>query len=416
MPNIEVHKYGGTSLSSFERIQAIALKTQAYQVEHNVQVVLVLSAMGDATDKLMNAAYALSKEPDLAALDVLLSVGEQQSCALMAIALKALGLQARVYSGGAAGLYTDACHGQAKIESVEVKSLQHALQVGVIPVVTGYQGVSPQGQVTTLGRGGSDLTAVVLAHALSVRCLIYTDVEGVYTADPRVIEGAKQLPMASMSSMLLFSELGAQVMQPLAVEYALNHQVSLSIHAAQHAQSEGTRLSISGDHLECDLRGVVIDSSVTEIHLTHVEDEGALNRLLQRFRLHGVCVDLLGTAVYAGQVRCWVMVLQEAHHLWCLEALNAAGIQYTLRTGLSRVSLVFNPMQALFETAERVAESIQVIPLRRLNTAQRLTYLVEQSEALILAQQWHDLLMLHLNKNFTKSEALFEEGVSSIKG
>ncbi len=390
MMNVEVHKYGGTSIDCVEKIKTIALRTLRYQAQHKVSVVLVLSAMGQQTDALLAEARSIAEEPDPAALDVLLATGEQRSCALMILALQSHHIAARFFSGEQAGLGTDACFGQARVESVNIQGIQSALKAGIIPVVAGYQGAAPNGQVTTLGRGGSDLSAVILANALDAPCLIYTDVEGIYTADPVLIRTARRLDSIHIDDMLKFSELGAQVLSPASVRYAKNNDVNVSVHAGHQAQSLGTQLTFeSSDVSVSHCLGVIIDPEVTEITLTYVPDSERLQHLLRRFKTHGIVVDLLGTQIYSGADRRWVMTIPNVQLSWCLMQFKSEGCVCLLRSELARVSLVGGEVQSIISLAQSMLTQQAIFPIRSLTTSKRLTVLVRSEQAVSLALCWH---------------------------
>ena len=215
-----VQKFGGSSLADPERLRRAAGISLEARRRGN-RVVTVVSAAGDSTDELLERARALTKHPDPRELDALAATGEQQSAALMAICIQSLGGKARSLTGWQAGILSDPRHGDARICLVVPARIEQALAAGEIAVVTGFQAVSPQGEITTLGRGGSDTSAVTLAAALGAeRCEIYTDVDGIYTADPRLVPGAKLLEQIDFRDMLALAEAGSQVLHPRSVALA----------------------------------------------------------------------------------------------------------------------------------------------------------------------------------------------------
>lgn len=224
-----VCKYGGSSVGSLARIQHIASQIIAKkQAGH--QVVVVLSAMQGTTNELLQMAKQVTPDPDANSAASLLATGEVVSCALLSIALHAKGCRAKVFSGQDAGLLTDSCPLDATLKAVNPTQVQAALSDDWVPVVTGFQGVDAKGHLTTLGRGGSDLTAVALASALKANeCLIYTDVPGVYTADPKLVPNAQLIQKASWEAMLALSQLGAKVLQAQAVAWAKRYQVPIRV-------------------------------------------------------------------------------------------------------------------------------------------------------------------------------------------
>ena len=222
-------KFGGTSVADPEKIKDVARRLVAARAEGN-RVVAVLSAMGDSTDELVRLAYEVSPRPKPRELDMLISVGERISCALAAMAIHDLGAKAISLTGSQAGIVTDTVHGRAKIVDVRARRIHEALDQDRIVLVAGFQGVSTDFDITTLGRGGSDTTAVALAAALGAEvCEIYTDVEGVFTADPRLVPQARKLHAVSYEEMLEMAASGARVLQVRSVEVARNHNVKLHV-------------------------------------------------------------------------------------------------------------------------------------------------------------------------------------------
>ncbi|MEK7817369.1 MAG: aspartate kinase, partial [Actinomycetota bacterium] len=229
---VKVHKYGGTSVADPERIKSVAQRLCQAQDE-GFQVVAVVSAMGDATDRLLKMAHEIAAEPPERELDMLISTGEQVSVALLAMAIHELGHTAISFSGPQAGILTDTSHTKARIVGIRTERLTEALDGGNIALVAGFQGISPDEDVTTLGRGGSDTTAVALAAALAAdECEIYTDVNGVYTADPNIATGAQKLDAVSYGEMLEMAATGAEVLMLRSVEYAQKYGVPLHVRSS----------------------------------------------------------------------------------------------------------------------------------------------------------------------------------------
>ena len=227
-----VWKFGGTSVGDAGRLRAVAERLVAAR-RQGTQVVAVLSAMGGTTDELARQAYGLSAEPQPRELDALLSVGEMMSCALAAIAVHDLGERAVSLTGMQAGICTDDAHGNARLQQISPQRITRALDEGAIVLVAGFQGVSGHGDVTTLGRGGSDATAIALASALGAReCDIFTDVPGVFTADPRVVPDARKLTAVSHEEMLQLADAGARVLQTRAVELAAAHDIDIHVRSS----------------------------------------------------------------------------------------------------------------------------------------------------------------------------------------
>jgi aspartate kinase len=267
-----VMKFGGTSVSGPERLKGVARRLVEAR-EAGDRVVGVLSAMGDTTDDLLDLAREVSDRPDPRELDMLISVGERISCALAAMAIVDLGQQAISLTGSQAGIVTDTVHGKAKIVEVRAKRIHEALDAGRIVLVAGFQGVSSESlDVTTLGRGGTDLTAVALAAALGAdTCEIYTDVEGVFTADPRIAPDARKLHALSYDEMLEMAASGARVLQLRSVEFARNHNVRLHVRST-FADVDGTWITEEDDPMleKAIISGVVHTREELVYHVTGV--------------------------------------------------------------------------------------------------------------------------------------------------
>src|SRR5207253_1711698 len=234
-----VMKFGGTSVADPQKIKDVARRLVDARADGS-RVVAVLSAMGDTTDDLVRLAYEVSARPKPRELDMLISVGERISCALTAMAIHDLGLEAISLTGSQAGIVTDTVHGKAKIVDVRARRIHEALDRGQIVLVAGFQGISTELDITTLGRGGSDTTAVALAAALGAdSCEIYTDVDGVFTADPRIVPEARKLHAVTYDEMLEMAASGARVLQLRSVEFARNHGVKLHVRSTFTA-ADGT--------------------------------------------------------------------------------------------------------------------------------------------------------------------------------
>ena len=244
-----VQKYGGTSVGSIERIRGVADRIVRYR-EAGHQVCVVSSAMSGETNRLDALGKEMVARPLAREMDVLLSSGEQVAVALLAIALTARGVPAQSFLGFQVAMRTDAAHGRARIEQIDTEALRSAIDAGTVPVVAGFQGVSPAGAVTTLGRGGSDTTAVAVAAALEAdECEICTDVDGVYTADPRVEPQARRLQTVTFEEMLELASLGSKVLHPRSVEFAGKYQVPLRV-LSTFEEGEGTLITTEQNKME----------------------------------------------------------------------------------------------------------------------------------------------------------------------
>lgn len=260
-----VQKFGGTSVGSIERIQAVADKVIACLQEGH-QVVVVVSAMSGETDRLIGLAHELTSRPDKRELDVLLSTGEQVTIALLSMALHEKNCEAVSFTGGQVHIRTDSAHSKARILDIEAKRVMTALEAGKVVVIAGFQGIDEGGNITTLGRGGTDTTAVAMAAALNAdECLIYTDVDGVYTADPRIEPNARRLDRVTYEEMLEMASLGSKVLQIRSVEFAEKYHVSLRV-LSSFKEGQGTSIV---DEVE-SVEDVVISS------IAHNRDEAKL--------------------------------------------------------------------------------------------------------------------------------------------
>ena len=289
-----VQKYGGSSLAEAERIRNAARRIVA-ACEQGYQTVIVVSAMGDTTDELLALAHQLSSEPHERELDSLLSTGEQVSASLMAITLRGMGRRAISLTGSQAGIRTTRRFTRARITEIRVDRLRKELDEGRVPIVTGFQGVTEDLDVTTLGRGGSDTTAVALAAALqAVRCEIYTDVEGVYTADPRVVPNARPMAEISYEEMLELAQLGARVMHPRAVELGEAYGVPILVRSS-FGQGPGTLIhgEVAVEERK-HVRGIAHDEDVGKITLVRVPDRpGVAHTVFAPLAEAGISVDTI---------------------------------------------------------------------------------------------------------------------------
>jgi aspartate kinase len=271
-----VQKYGGSSLESADRIKRVAERIVSARKAGN-DVVVVCSAMGDTTDELLDLAQQVNPVPPAREMDLLLTAGERISNALVAMAISALGASARSFTGSQAGVITDSSHGKARIIDVTPGRLREALDEGHVVLVAGFQGVSQDTKdVTTLGRGGSDTTAVALAAALGADvCEIYTDVEGIYTADPRIVPNAKQLNSVTYEEMLEMAAAGAKVLVLRCVEYARRYGVPIRVRSS-YSQRPGTLVAGSMEDLSVEqamITGVAHDRSEAKVTVTGVPDQ-----------------------------------------------------------------------------------------------------------------------------------------------
>jgi aspartate kinase len=295
--HIVVQKYGGSSLATADRIRHVAQRI-ARERSAGRQPVVVVSAMGDTTDELLGLAAAITDEPDARELDMLLATGEHQSATLVSMALHALGLPAISLTGAQAGIRTDASHGRARIANVDPARVRREVAAGRVVIVAGFQGATArgqQGEVTTLGRGGSDTTAVALAARLRAdRCEIYTDVEGIFTADPRIVPDARLLPVIGYEEMLELAHQGAQVMQTRAVELGWVNGVEIAVRST-FTDHPGTRIKEDPDVEQRNkVRGLATDRHVAKVTLVAVPDRpGVARSVFEPLAAAGINVDMI---------------------------------------------------------------------------------------------------------------------------
>ncbi|MEJ2744536.1 MAG: aspartate kinase [bacterium] len=269
---IIVHKYGGTSVADPERIKNVARRVEKAK-QAGDDVIVVVSAMGDTTDELIALAGKVSSDPSDRELDMLMSTGEQITAALLAMALHEIGLDAISFTGPQVGIITDSAHREAKILEISTKRIADELAKGCVVVVAGFQGVDAEDNITTLGRGGSDTTAVALAAALKAdACRIYKDVDGVFTADPRIVPDARKLDRISHEEMLELASLGAQVLHSRAVEFAKKYGVKVEV-LSSFNENSGTILTEEVSEMEdMVIRGVTVDRGEAKLTILHVPD------------------------------------------------------------------------------------------------------------------------------------------------
>jgi aspartate kinase len=326
-------KFGGTSVADPDRITAVAERLAAARAAGR-GVVGVLSAMGDTTDELLELAHEVSPQPHERELDLLVSVGERVSCALAAMALIDSGRDAISLTGSQAGIVTDTAHGRAKIVEVRGRRIHEALERGAIVLVAGFQGVSTDAEVTTLGRGGSDTTAVALAAALGADvCEIYTDVEGVFTADPRVVASARKLTAVTYDEMLELAASGARVLQLRSVEFARSYGVRLHVRSS-FSGDEGTWVTTEKDERLLE-KAIISGVAHTVDENVYRVEEAAPARLFSALAAANVSVDTILQA--GGEI---VFSAPTEDHATTVRTLESLGARWSADDGLGKVSVV----------------------------------------------------------------------------
>ena len=293
MPRI-VQKYGGTSVGDVERIKKVAERIKATRDEGN-EVVVVVSARSGVTNELIARAKAVCDQPSERELDMLLATGEQETIALTAMALHGIGVAAVSYTGAQAGILTDKAHTKVKITTINAQPIDRDLKAGKVVIVAGFQGINNDGQITTLGRGGSDLTAIALAAAVKAdKCEIYTDVDGVYTADPRVVKTARKLEEISYDEMLELASSGSKVMQSRSVEFASKYGVVFEVRSSFN-HNPGTIVKAEVAYMEkVVVRGVAVDKDQAKVIVSNILDKpGSAAKVFRALADANIIVDMI---------------------------------------------------------------------------------------------------------------------------
>ena len=335
-----VQKYGGTSVGNPERIKTVARRVAKYRAQGD-RVVVVVSAMSGVTDGLIKLAKEIMPLPSEREMDMLLATGEQTTIALTAMALHDIGVEAISLTGAQAGILTDGVHTKAKIQDITPKQVHSLLDQGKVVIVAGFQGQTLEGQITTLGRGGSDLTAIALAAALKADlCQIYTDVDGVYTADPRIVPAARKLEEISYDEMLELASLGAKVMQSRSVEFAKKFGVVFEVRSSLN-ENPGTIVKEETQHMESVvIRGVSLDKNQAKITLAAVPDQpGVAARIFKALGEAAINID---------------MIVQTASHG---SGVPATDISFTMdKADLLKARKLLDQIQASIGYREVIAE------------------------------------------------------------
>lgn len=291
-----VQKYGGTSVGDPTRIKSVAKRIARF-IAKGHQIVVVVSAMSGETNRLISLAKQIQTNPDPRELDVMVSTGEQVTIALLAMALMEIGIKAKSYTGGQVRILTDNAFTKARILNIDQESLKNDLQAGYVAIVAGFQGVDEHGNITTLGRGGSDTTGVALAAALSAdECQIYTDVDGVYTTDPRIVPEARRLKTITFEEMLEMASLGSKVLQIRSVEFAGKYKVKLRVLSSFEEEGEGTLITFEEDENmeQAIISGIAFNRDEAKITVLGVPDKpGIAYQILGPIANANVDVDMI---------------------------------------------------------------------------------------------------------------------------
>jgi aspartate kinase len=327
-----VQKFGGTSVGDIDRIRGVAAKVGATRACGH-EVVVVVSAMSGETDRLIGLARQLTQRPNPRELDVLLATGEQVTIALLGMALEAQGYRARSYTGAQVHILTDSAYNKARILDIDGERVRSDLAEGTIVVVAGFQGVDEHGDITTLGRGGSDTTAVALAAALKAgECRIYTDVDGVYTTDPRIVPEARRLTRLTYEEMLEMASLGAKVLQIRSVEFASKYNVPLRV-LSSFRDGEGTLITAEDPSMEQPvISGITVNRDEAKLTVLGVPDKpGIAARILVPIALANIEVDMIVQNVGADATTDFTFTVHRNDYDRALEALNRVAAELSAR-------------------------------------------------------------------------------------
>jgi aspartate kinase len=374
-----VQKYGGTSVGSVERIQAVAERVKRWR-DQGHDLVVVVSAMSGETDRLIGLAKAIQPRPAPRELDVLLSTGEQVTIALLSMALEAIGCPARSYTGGQVHVLTDSAHNKARIRDIDGARVRAALDAGRIVVVAGFQGIDEQGNITTLGRGGSDTSAVAMAAALKAHeCQIYTDVDGVYTTDPRIEPRARKLDRITFEEMLEMASLGSKVLQIRAVEFAGKYQVPLRV-LSSFGEGEGTLISFEEQTVEdAKIAGIAFNKDEAKLTILGVPDQpGVAHKILGPISDANIEIDMIIQNVAADQKTTdFTFTVHRNDYARALELLQRTARELSAREvigdeGIVKISLVGVGMRSHAGIASRMFGALakEGINIRMISTSE----------------------------------------------
>lgn len=370
-----VQKFGGTSVGTTERIEAVADRVIATKKQGH-DVVVVVSAMSGETNRLLDLAHSLDSQPSPREIDVLLSTGEQVTIALLSIALQKRGCKARSFTGGQVRILTDEAHTRARIKEIDDKKIRHELAEGNVVVVAGFQGIDEAGNITTLGRGGSDTSAVALAAALKAdECQIYTDVKGVYTTDPRVVEDARLLRTITFEEMLELASLGAKILQIRSVEFAGKYKVPLRV-LSSFEDDPGTLISLEDENeMEAPIiSGIAFTRDEAKVTVSGVPDvPGIAYRVLGPVSDAGIEVDVIVQNVSADGTTDITFTVKRQDSEQVRQIIGRIGEdvkarEVTLDKKITKISLVGVGMRShagiaskMFQTLANESINIQII-------------------------------------------------------
>ncbi|MBT2697861.1 aspartate kinase [Bacillus sp. ISL-40] len=400
---IIVQKFGGTSVANVERILNVASCVKE-ETDRGNNVVVVVSAMGKSTDTLVGLAKEISAQPNKREMDMLLSTGEQVTIALLSMALNQQGLDAVSFTGWQAGIITEPVHGNARISNIKTSAIETELATGKVVIVAGFQGITEEGAITTLGRGGSDTTAVALAAALKAdKCDIYTDVTGVFTTDPRYIKNARKLLSVSYDEMLELANLGAGVLHPRAVEFAKNYQVRLEVRSSME-RVEGTVIEEEAA-MEQNLvvRGVAFEDEITKVTVLGLANSlTSLSTIFSTLAENHLNVDIIIQSTTEGDTANLSFSIHTNDLLETLKVLedNKAVLAYEqidAENKLAKVSIVGSGMISNPGVAAKMFEVLAAnnIQIKMVSTSEiKVSAVVEEKSMLKAVEVLHEAFEL----------------------
>jgi len=398
-----IQKFGGTSVGSVERIQKIAEKISAFNTKEQ-GVVVVVSAMSGETNRLTSLAHEISKNPLARELDVLLSTGEQVTIALLCIALNEMGISAVSYTGSQVHIRTDSAHNKARIKDIDHSRIENDLKDGKVVVVAGFQGVDEDGNITTLGRGGSDTTAVALAAALKAdECQIYTDVDGVYTTDPRVVANARRLKRVTYEEMLEMASLGAKVLQIRSVEFASKYNVPLRV-LSSFEDGPGTIISAEENSMEQALiSGIAFNKDEAKLTVVGVPDQpGVAHRILGPISKANIEVDMIIQNVGEDNATDFTFTVHRNDYEKAMEILRKVSKQLGARnvtgdSSIVKLSLVGVGMRSHAGIASTMFETLaeEGINIRMISTSEiKVSVVIDEKYLELGVRTLHDAFNL----------------------
>ena len=399
MGKLIVKKFGGTSVANTERIEAVADNIQL-EIEKGNQVAVVLSAMGKSTDELISLARDINPEPNLREYDALVSTGEQISVALLAMALLKRGINGKSYTAYQLGIKTNSSHSRARILDVEVSKINNEIQEGTVPVITGFQGMNENGDITTLGRGGSDTTGVALAVALEAdECQIYTDVDGVFTTDPRVYDKARLLKEVSFEEMLELSSSGAKVLQLRSVEYASKFNLPIRV-LSSFNDGEGTLVQEEKNIMERPIvSGISSIDSEAKLTIRGVPDiPGVAAKILGPISDAGIEVDVIVQNIRAENNTDFTFTVDKSDALQAENILkntsdSLGGGSVEVDDDIAKISIVGRGMRAHAGVASKMFEALAAseINILMITTSEiKISVVIKKSEMKNAVKSLHD--------------------------